>query len=164
MRDAERLALEIRNVADGDPWFGSSASALLADVDAEMAATKPAGARHSIWELVLHTTAWAEHVSYRLAGGAPGEPARGNWPVAAATSAEAWRAAVDDLRAAHDEPAAAVASLTDAELDEPMPASPDDDLSRTMTRYRVAAGVAQHGAYHCGQIAAVKTLLASLGG
>ena len=59
MREVERIAEQLKKSFEGDAWHGDSLKEILADVDAAKAETKPASGGHSIWELVLHTSAWA---------------------------------------------------------------------------------------------------------
>jgi hypothetical protein len=160
MREAEQLAAAVRRVISGDPWYGRSARSVLGEIDAAMAHTRVPGTNHSIWELVLHMTAWANHVSARLAGGAPGQPAQGDFPLAKARDDAAWKAALIELQDAHDDLARAVAARPDASLEEVLPGTPLDGLAEPVTVFRLAVGVAEHSAYHVGQIALLEKLLA----
>src|SRR5260370_363081 len=76
----------------GDPWHGPSTVALLAGVTAEEAAAHPVAGAHSIWELVLHMTAWQNEVRKRLAGKPATFPSEGDWRQPAECSADAWAA------------------------------------------------------------------------
>lgn len=159
MRNADRLADEVRRAAEGAPWYGPSATKVLEGVDAERAATHIAGATHSIWEIVLHTAVWARYMAKRVAGAPPHDPKEGNWPAVGATDATAWAEAVEDLMRAHLELASALAGADDAALDAIDDATPHDSLGEPVTIARGVAGVAQHTAYHCGQIAVLKQVL-----
>ena len=66
--EADRLIDQFKRAHDGDPWHGSPVKAILKGVTAEQAATPPPNGAHSIWELVLHMTAWTNEVRRRLAG------------------------------------------------------------------------------------------------
>ena len=52
----------------GDPWYGSSRTRVLAGITAHDAAAHPIANGHSIWELVLHMTAWTRETTRRLGG------------------------------------------------------------------------------------------------
>lgn len=159
MRNAERLADEVRRAAEGEPWYGPSATAVLAGVDAERAAEHVVGATHSIWQIVLHTTVWARYVAKRVAGAPPHDPVEGNWPPVTTTDESAWAEAVEDLMRAHRELAQALLAADDAALDLIDDSTPHDGHGEPVTLGRSAAGVAQHTAYHCGQIAVLKQVL-----
>ena len=66
MMDA--LLDQIRRTHAGDPWYGAPRMQFLRGLLAAMAAVRPAGSNHSLWELVLHMSAWTEEVRRRLAG------------------------------------------------------------------------------------------------
>ncbi len=159
MTDVRILADEVRRALDGDPWYGPSIVAVLSGVDSSAARMRPAGATHSIWELVRHMTAWANYVAYRVEGGAPGDPEEGDWPAIGSTDDASWRAAVAGLAAAHERLLTALSASTDSALDTVNPDTPLDDRGEPVTLYRAVAGVAQHDAYHCGQIAVLKQLI-----
>src|SRR5689334_23040362 len=101
VNEAERLARELDATMSGDPWYGTAVSRILDGVDAGKAAARPFESGHSIWELVLHMTAWVSEVKRRLDGGMHGEPLEGDWPAVGATTPAAWADAVSELRSAH---------------------------------------------------------------
>lgn len=158
MSESARLAGEIASAVSGPAWFGSSLAEALDGIDALTAVRRVDGITHSIWEQVLHATAWTRHVAYRLGGGAPGEPADGDWPEVGAMDEGAWTAAVAALRTETDHLVKALAAYPDSALDE-VPGDGIDDLGG-VTLYRLAAGVAQHDAYHAGQIMMLRKVLA----
>jgi uncharacterized damage-inducible protein DinB len=151
--ERERLAQEIRDAYDGDPWHGSPITAILEGIDAAQAAARPIPDAHTIWELVLHMTGWCREVARRVEGGKPGEPAGGDWPDVEDTSKAAWLAARRDLGAAHDELRKVLKGLGDDAIMAP-PTVPRDRAAGTGTSiYRLVHGLVQHDAYHAGQIA-----------
>lgn len=164
MTNAQRLADEIRRAAEGEPWYGPSAKAVLAGVDASLANTSVPGATHTIWQIVLHTTVWARYVAKRVRGAAPHDPVEGNWPAVSATDEQAWATAVADLHSAHRQLVQALLDADDASLDLIDESTPHDDNGEPVTLSRSAAGVAQHTAYHCGQIAVLKQALSAVAG
>jgi uncharacterized damage-inducible protein DinB len=144
----------------GDPWHGSSRASLLADVSANEALRRPAAAVHSIWELVLHMTAWTREVARRLEGHVASEPEMGDWPAAPAGPDErAWRAAVKGLDDAHGSLRNAVAALDPARLTAPVNDERNRELGTGVTLAQTINGLVQHDAYHSAQIATVKKLL-----
>jgi uncharacterized damage-inducible protein DinB len=134
-------------------WHGSALMDLIGDVSADRAAERPIAAAHSIWELVLHVTAWTEIVRERLVGSPMGDPTpEEDWPPVRDRSAEAWRAAVERLKQAHRELAADVSKLDDSQLIGRVPGK--DHSVLTMIH-----GIVEHDAYHGGQIALLKKAL-----
>lgn len=152
--ERERAALaadRVRRSVDGPMWHGAAVNELLAGVAHRDAASRPMPGAHSMWELVLHMTTWAEIANDRVHGKALGDPSRARDfpPVPARPSARAWTSARQGLTAAHAQLADTVAALT------------DDALSAVVRRrtYTVGAmidGVIEHTTYHGGQIALLR--------
>lgn len=131
-------------------WHGDALMDLVGDVSAEQAAARPVEMAHSIWELVLHITAWTEIARWRLVGDPKGDPTtEEDWPPVRDQSAEAWRGAVERMKEAHRELAADVAKLGDSDLIGRVPGK--DHTVLTMVH-----GIVEHDAYHGGQIAILK--------
>ena len=154
--DFDALKDDLRNVYDGDPWHGSPITSVLSGIDAESAARRSIPNAHTIWEIVLHMTGWTREVASRVRGGAIKNPSE-DWPVPNSGGGEAaWRAATEDLRAAHKDLEAAVDSIRPEDLvrwvgDERDPALGAGQAVGTMIR-----GLIQHHTYHEGQIAILK--------
>jgi uncharacterized damage-inducible protein DinB len=158
MSEREQLLKELKQAHDGDPWHGSSRAAILSDVTLNEATRHPDGGAHSIWQLVLHMRAWTTEVARRVREGNPGEPPEGDWPTVGATSEDAWRAAVAGLESAHAELAAAVRNMREGQLDARVGGQRDAPLGAGVTHREMLHGLAQHDAYHSGQIALLKRL------
>jgi uncharacterized damage-inducible protein DinB len=157
MTEIERIIRELEHAHGGDPWHGPSRASVLADVSLEEAARRPSSNGHSIWGLVLHMRAWTREVARRVREGAPRLPTEGDWPTAAAPTDEAWRAALGGLEEAHRDLLAAVRSSTAERLDARTgtPGAPDGS---GVTCRVMLHGLAQHDAYHTGQISLLKRL------
>jgi uncharacterized damage-inducible protein DinB len=150
--DLEALRQDLHKVYDGNPWHGSSITSVLKGIDEDVAARRSIPRAHTIWELVLHMTAWTAEVASRVRG----EPAKSppeDWPAARfGGGAPAWKAAKDDLAAAQKEIEAAAAALK------------EDDLVRWIENHQgtsctvgtVIRGLLQHHTYHQGQITILK--------
>jgi len=71
--NAGRLANHIRRTVTGPMWHGPALGELLADVSVDEARIRPIAGAHTIWELVLHVTAWADiaRAAARRAHGGP---------------------------------------------------------------------------------------------
>ncbi len=143
----------------GDPWYGTSRTALLAGLSALDAAAHPIANGHSIWELVLHMTAWTREATRRLNGTKPGVPAEGDWPAVAAVTDEAWQQAQDALARAHAELVAAARALPAPQWQQPERELRDAALGTGVDRTGLIVGLAQHDAYHIGQLAVVRQAL-----
>ena len=151
MREATRLADQLRRSLVGPSWSGPSVYELLEGLAPEQAAARPIPEMHSIWAMLRHMQVWQDIVRERLAGG-PGEILVGgprDWAEPEKTSESAWWEMRHELSASMEALCAAVAEHTARELDEPLR---DGDV----TRYAALHGVAQHNYYHAGQIAVLK--------
>ncbi len=154
--EVERIRDQFRRAFEGEAWHGPSVLSLLNGVSAEQAAAHPVQGAHSIWELTLHITAWERACKRRLEG----DPARltdeEDWPAVTSTSEEAWQKAKLDLLETHRELLAAIASLDESRLDQPIIADQDTTFSSV---YVTLQGGVQHDLYHAGQIAILKKAL-----
>jgi uncharacterized damage-inducible protein DinB len=160
MEEASRIADELTREHEGDPWHGTPLMQLLAGVDHELAARRPEGGVHTIWELVLHMTAWKNEVRKRIVGAPAREPEEGDWPAAPASpSASAWRDAVGALDRAHGDLVAAIRGLADDVLFAPTKDPRNRETGEGVSGYVLLHGMVQHDVYHSGQIAIVKKLL-----
>jgi uncharacterized damage-inducible protein DinB len=153
MREAARIADQLKRAHEGGAWHGPAVDELLAGVTAEQAAARPFEGAHSVWELVAHIEAWERAILRRLEG----DPAQiyntqEDWASLSDTSEEAWAAARRKLAETYVALRAAVLGLDDAQLDEPI-------LPNMSTRYVSLHGAVQHTLYHAGQLALVRKWL-----
>src|SRR5687767_5850318 len=61
-----RILDELNRAHSGDAWYGTPVTQILAGVDHGQAAARPFEGVHTIWEIVLHMTAWKNEVRRRL--------------------------------------------------------------------------------------------------
>jgi uncharacterized damage-inducible protein DinB len=158
MTELERIVRELEDAHAGSPWHGPSRASVLADVTVEEAARRPSPHGHGIWALVLHMRAWTGEVARRLREGDPREPDEGDWPVPPAPSAEAWREAIAALDRAHRDLIATVRRMSPERLDERGGSVEDAAVGGTKTNRVMLHGLAQHDAYHTGQISLLKRI------
>ncbi len=93
----------------------------------------------------------------RLDGGQPGLPPEGDWPPVGETSEAAWAGARRRLDESHRQLVAAVARFAENNLDESVGRTPPDPALGTVGSYYVMLhGIAQHDAYHMGQVAILR--------
>jgi uncharacterized damage-inducible protein DinB len=156
MSEISRLIDELEREHQGDPWHGSPLRDLLRGVTCEVAAARPLRNVHSVWEIVLHVTAWKNEVRRRLSGAPAGTPQEGDWPDVPSPTAEAWQAALDDLEKAHRSLVDAIRQLPEDRLYEATNDPRDRETGAGVTHYVLLHGIVQHDVYHAGQIAIVR--------
>lgn len=149
MSEMSRISDQLHRAFYGEAWHGSSVMELLKGVTATQAAAHPMPPAHSIWEVVNHITAWKGAVVRRLQGEEVELKGDKDWPPVKDPSAASWRKTLAALEESHQRLEKAVAGLTDASLDSPVP-------NRDHNVYFMLHGVIQHDLYHAGQIALLK--------
>jgi uncharacterized damage-inducible protein DinB len=149
MNERDRIADQFRRAIDGDAWHGPALRELLKDVSPQIAAAKPIAGAHSIWELVLHITAWTQAVRRRLQGDPARLPPEQDWPSVGQVSQSGWAAALEGLGRAHEDLLSELARLPLDRLDEPI-------IADMPSVYVTLHGLVQHHLYHAGQIALLK--------
>lgn len=154
MTEIPRIVDQLEREHNGDPWHGSPLTAILSGIDYRLAAARPLPHAHSIWELVLHLTAWKNEVRHRLAGQPAGEPREGDWPAVGEATAERWEEVRQQLDLAHQLLVSAVKELPEQTLPVPINDRRGDGVAGT--HYELLMGVLQHDLYHSGQIALLK--------
>lgn len=135
-------------------WQGPNLRGALRGVGAAQAAWRPAPARHSIWELVLHAAYWKYTVRRLLTGEKRGGfPEKGsNWFARPVSPTErAWKADLALLDGEHRKLRAAVAAT-------PVSALRRKPRGSKRTADTLVYGVASHDVYHTGQIQLLKRL------
>ncbi len=145
--ETERIADQLRRIYEGPSWLGPSIQKLLSDVDEERARRRTLPGAHTIWELVLHITAWLRIARERLVATEIREPdSAEDWPAIR----EDWEEAKSALEAEVHALGQAILKFPDERLEERAPAVEEQ------TFYQLLHGVIQHSAYHAGQIAVLK--------
>ena len=154
MNEIPRIIDQLEREHAGEPWHGSPLRQILSGISYAQAAAKPIANGHSIWELVLHITAWKNETRHRLSGGRAGDPQEGDWPAVGETSASAWREALERLELAHRLLVSAVRDLPEPKLFELTHDLRSDGIAPTYSE--LLHGIVQHDVYHAGQIAILK--------
>jgi uncharacterized damage-inducible protein DinB len=145
--EVSRIADQLRRVCDGEAWLGPSLKEVLSGVDEDSARRRPIPRAHTIWELVLHVTAWIRIARERLsATETRGHTDQENWP----TMAGSWQHTLTVLDREIDALEEAILAFPSERLDEPAPAP------EPQTFYILLHGVVQHIAYHAGQIGVLR--------
>lgn len=153
-REPALLANHIKRTVTGPMWHGPALAEVLAGVTHEQAAARPLADAHSIWEIVLHVTAWAEIARARIHGERIADAsAAEDWPPVAPGGEAEWQAAVERLQTSHRELARDVRQLEESAIQEKV-----KGLEYTVSN--LLHGVIEHGTYHGGQIVLLKKALA----
>ena len=155
----DRVAMLLRIIDeafDRKAWHGTTLRGSIRGVTAETARRRPAKGRHNIAELVVHAAYWKYSVRRRITGQKRGSFGfRGsNWfDIGESFGPGEWDEAIALLRREHEELKAAVAALSDADLDR------NSGGKGVWTIGQLVSGIAAHDLYHTGQIQLVKRLI-----
>src|SRR5262245_31359123 len=156
MDEIDRIVDEVQRSFDGDPWHGPSIKRVLEGVTLTEAIRRPLPA-HTIWELVLHVTVWVEEVARRLQCSVPAEPPEGDWPPLGEIGDSAWDTTMRRLAAAHAALVEAIRRFPESRLDEIVGEGERvAAIGNGVTFSVMLHGVAQHTAYHAGQMALLR--------
>lgn len=149
----ETLYDELRRSVECEAWYGPSLMEALAGIDHAVATRRPAPQVHSIWEIVLHTIGWMDEVRARLSGQFHAEPVEGDWPQPPETpDEEAWMQTNERLWHTWQELADTIRTFPAARWAERMGEERVPELGTGLTAAATLHGLAQHNAYHAGQI------------
>ena len=157
--EIDRLVDQLEREHNGDPWHGSPLMSVLEGVTAQQAASRPVPKGHTIWELVLHVTAWKNETRKRLSGAPSSLPEEGDWPETGAATPQRWTDALLRLQRAHEQLVAAVSQLPEATLYKATNDPRDRPLGAGVSYYVLLHGIVQHDVYHSGQMALLKKAL-----
>ena len=158
MDPIQDLCHEIRCSVHGGAWHGPSLLESLEDVDAADAARHPVSGAHSILEIAFHALGWIEEVTRRLKSGQPALPERGDWPAGKKTGGGAWENLPRLIAEAVARLEADLHTFPPEQLDEVL-GSPNPPLGTGVTYAAMIHGLAQHNAYHAGQIMILRRAL-----
>jgi len=151
MTETKRIADQLHRAYAGGAWHGPALRQLLAGVTAKQAAARPLRGAHTIWELVLHITAWKGAVLRRMQGKGTSLSAAKNFPPMPPPTAVNWRKTQAALRVAQYDLQRAISALPDARLKRIVP-------GKRYSVYFMLHGLVQHDLYHAGQIALLKKM------
>ncbi len=159
----QNLSQKLLTVWNGEPWYGSSSSAILKGVTATDALAHPLPGAQSIWETLLHITAWTEETTSRMDGAESKQPARGDWPAVKGSTQDDWIAAQTELLNARKALLASIDKSHEESMFLQVPKKGETGHSSGATRADTVSGLADHDVYHLGQIAILKKSLKSGG-
>ena len=150
------LTYRLQEIWTGTPWYGDNSAKILDGIVAEVAAKRFLSGTHTIWELVLHMTAWTEEVASRVRGVGSKEPDRGDWPPVKATSPDAWAAALAELQQARQQLLTEIDRSHEEDFHLHVKSFKEPFIDTGATRAHTVSGLIEHDAYHLGQIAMLK--------
>jgi uncharacterized damage-inducible protein DinB len=153
VKEAARIADQLKRSFDGDAWHGPAVKQLLEGVSANDALARPIPGAHNIWELTVHIGAWENAGLRRLNGDRAELTDEEDWAAVNEKSEEAWNQIKSKLETEHTKLVQAIEGLDESRLDEPI-------LEGMRSVYITLHGVIQHNLYHAGQIAILKKALA----
>jgi uncharacterized damage-inducible protein DinB len=147
--EAQFLAGQLKLICDGGAWYGDSVFEILHGITAEQALARPIQKAHSIWEIVLHMTAWGRVDMLRMQGQVAKEPPEGNFPKPGTSEAE-WQIALKTLREVILGLSEAASKLSPEDLDRKLARGGDNTYRENLH------GAVMHIVYHSAQIAVLK--------
>lgn len=156
MTEISRILDQFYRATEGDAWHGTPLLSILEGITAKQAMLRPLATAHTIWELLLHITAWEGEVLRRLRTGEAALPEEGDWQIVEDSSESAWEQAQQRYNSVHGELVQEIMNLSDNNLDT-VPAIPRmREVGTGVSLYVLLHGIVQHGIYHAGQIALLK--------
>lgn len=156
MTEIARLAKQLELTFSGDAWHGPTLENALEGISAAQAAALQAGQTHSIWEFLLHLSAWEGAALDRLTSGYVEMPAEGDWPEIGEPTEENWAAAKEKAIERHRKLVECVATMSPDRLDERLGDARVRETGGGVTVAETVFGVIQHNVYHVGQIVILK--------
>src|SRR5258705_7671782 len=156
MTEVERILDQFRRAFEGEAWHGPAVLPLLNGISAVEASAHPIPHAHSIWELVLHISAWERACMRRLEGDRAYLSDDEDWQSVNETTEEAWQKTKQELIDNHRQLLTVIGSLDESRLDQPIIEDPSTPFSSV---YLTLHGGVQHDLYHAGQIALLKKAL-----
>lgn len=157
MSETARIADQLRRAFRGEAWHGDSLFEILQGITAAQAAAHPVKHAHSIWELLLHISAWDHAVRRRITGETVELSDDQNFPPIMDTSEGAWRRSQEQAKKVHDELVQTVTAFPEDRLGEKVPGKAHEPDWYNF--YYMLHGLVQHELYHAGQIALLRKAL-----
>ena len=157
MNEIERLQYLLNETYSGNCFHGDSIAQIFNSVDPVTAAWSPDGKTHSIWQIVLHMTAWQNAIRERLTSPTLVTLAdEQNYPAVPQPTLETWSATLDQFRDALQALGKAIAKFPEDKLEASVP-------GRGYTFDVLLHGAIHHNLYHIGQVSLLKAMYQRLG-
>ena len=153
-REITYIAAQLKEVFEGDPWFGRNAKALLGEVTEAIAFERPNG-QHSILELVWHMITWREFTISRFKKDAAKDLRyfeSNDWRALDHSDKSLWQQGVQRLYETQNELLEIIQEQKDDILEQHVE-------ERNYDFRKLLNGIVQHDIYHLGQIAYIRKLV-----
>ena len=155
-QEIHQIIEKMRDVYEGNPWFGRSVKELLNEVDEAKAFEKPAG-QHSMLELLWHMNIWKEFIISRLRPDNKNKLDyfdKNDWQILDHNDKKLWKQGMDRYHELHKELLYFLGQQKDELLSQ--------KVSEKKYDFRkLLLGAIEHDIYHLGQIAYINKLLAA---
>ena len=151
--EARRIAQTLRETYAGATWVGPSLQDILRGLTPEQAYSRPIPNAHTVWEIILHMTAWRLFTWHKLNGNHAFDIAspEQDWPPMENDSLPAWEAALTELEKSQQLLLEALDGLSDDKLHETV-------SDRDYSYYKLLHGIIGHDLYHGGQIVLLRKM------
>ncbi len=149
MNEVEQLADQLKKAFEGGAWHGPSVKEALMNITSAKANARPIKQVHTIWELVLHITAWHDAVRKRLTGLTVNLSNEEDWPAVNNVSEFAWTTAIENLGKSMNNLLKTLSFFDAGKLY-------DNISGLNYSNYFLISGLIQHDVYHAGQISLLK--------
>ncbi len=149
MNEIERITDQLQRAFTGKAWHGPALLEVLQDVTAQQALKRPIATAHSIWEIVLHLTAWHKAITKRIDDHVVELTAEEDWPPVENSDENAWNSTLELLNESYENLLKKISDLSDSDLNKTVP-------GKEYSIYFILHGTIQHDLYHAGQIAILK--------
>ena len=141
---------EFETIYNGEPWYGKSLMAVLANANAKDIFTRQNGHGHSAYEVTYHLYAWRDLLAKRLNGDTKSSievNSKQDWPsLPKEQTTMTWNELIKKIEKNQQELVGSLSKWTDESLDK--------DFAGTNYSLRTFLnGQIQHDIYHIGQIA-----------
>ena len=148
-----KIAAQLEEAYEGDPWFGKSVTALMKEVDEANVFQRP-GNQHSILELIWHMVNWKEFTISRLHDSTKplGYFEENDWRQLDHSNKSLWEEGCKALDDTQRQLISLLKVQEDSILETIVP-------GRDYQYKNLLYGIIQHDVYHLGQIAYINKLL-----
>src|SRR5690606_17687236 len=153
-KELELYVHQLNENFNGEPWFGRSIQAILAEINENIAIQKPGG-QHSILELLYHMINWRLFTINHIEKN-PSLRAKhfdeNDWQVLDHTDSSLWKKGLQMLEDSQQQLMKLLKQMKDEKLQDPVP-------ERNYNYRSLINGIIQHDIYHLGQIAYINKML-----
>ncbi len=151
----------LRDVMEGQPWYGRSMLSILKEVDPSKVYQKPVKQSHSLIELLYHVINWYKFTLDKIKNGTDTDDAlyfeQRDW-ITIDIQVHTWEKGLNELREVHEALLALLADRDNAFLEQIV----ESHYGTNHGQYHYSFllnGLIQHNVYHLGQIAYLHRLM-----